>query len=407
MPGGIADEAWRQAKNEIISVLAAVAAARKTISYSALAQKISAVRLGPDDPRLHSMLGEVSTEEDRAGRGMLSVLVVHKTGDMEPGDGFFKLAVELKKKFSDREKFWIDELNRVYAVWQASKPVPSVATNWEASETDFDEDELGSGTVNQEQRASAVWDTLADCAQSRQTITYKELGKRAGGLHQRVLRFPLGLIQDFCMIEKLAPLTSLVVHAGDARPGTGFIAWDADDLETAHQKAFGFDWSTLPNPFGYAADGTTEEELAARLVEVPSSSADVYQRVKVRGKAQAIFRAALLRAYDWACAFCGLTFSEALDAAHIVPWAQCSGDERMSVNNGILLCSNHHEMFDANWLRVGEDFKIKYSDMAREHGPYSPMDESVSVKLHGKSMTLPKNKKLWPDPTKIRERYRT
>jgi len=38
------------------------------------------------------MLGEISQEEDAAGRGMLSVIVVHKVGDMQPGPGFFQLA---------------------------------------------------------------------------------------------------------------------------------------------------------------------------------------------------------------------------------------------------------------------------------------------------------------------------
>lgn len=79
------------------------------------------MRLGPDDPHLHAMLGEVSTEQDGLGKGMLSVLVVHKTGDMEPGEGFFKLAVDLGKNFTDRQQFWIEELNRVYGAWATPK----------------------------------------------------------------------------------------------------------------------------------------------------------------------------------------------------------------------------------------------------------------------------------------------
>ncbi len=408
MPAGIDHETWERAKAEIVAILGAVAAKRKTISYSALVQKLRAVQLGPDDPRLHSMLGEVSTSEARAGRGMLSVVVVHKAGDMEPGEGFFKLATELGKRFSDREKFWINELNRVYAAWRTPKATLPVAADpgTENQSTEVPEDE-SNASVNQEQRAAAVWSTLVRCASKAETLTYKDLARKAGGFHHRVLRFPLGLIQDYCMNEKLPPLTSLVVHAGDARPGTGFVAWDADDLETGQRKAFAFDWSIIPNPFSYALDGETEEGLADQLVDNPTSAGEVYQLVKVRGKAQTIFRLALLRAYDWACSFCGLSFTEALDAAHIVPWAQCSCEDRMSVNNGILLCSNHHEMFDGPWLVLGEDFKIQYTDMAREHGPYSPMDEALSIKLHGKTMVLPKDKKLWPDPEKIRTRHRT
>lgn len=264
----------------------------------------------------------------------------------------------------------------------------------------------GSSRVNHEQRAARVWTALVACAGSKKTVTYGELARSAGGFHYRALRFPLGLIQDYCLEAKLHPLTSLVVHGGDSLPGTGFVAWDADDVETAQHLVFNFDWSNIANPFGYALGGETEERLAERLLEEPPSAGEIYQLVKVRGVAQSVFRLALLDAYDYACAFCGLSFTEALDAAHIVPWAKCNGSDRMSVNNGLLLCSNHHEMFDADWLRVSEDFKIHYTDMPRQHGPYSSVDEILSVKLNGKNMTLPERKKLWPDPDKIRQRYR-
>lgn len=386
------------------SILGSVAASRGTITYSSLVHRLQAVRLGPDDPRLNAMLAEVSTEQDCVGKGMLSVLVIHKTGDMEPGEGFFKLAAALGKNIADRQQFWISELNRVHAAWARPKS-PAAPGRAGRPPADDGASRSADSSVNQEQRAAAVWAALAACAKMAQTITYKELGRASGGFHHRVLRFPLVLIQDYCITEKLAPLTSLVVRVGDARPGKGFTAWDADDLETAQQRVFAFDWDGLPNPFGYAVQGSTEEELADRLVEMPNSSAEVYQLVKVRGKAQAIFRQALLRAYDSSCAFCELSFTVALDAAHIVPWAACSADERMSVNNGILLCSNHHGLFDADWLRVDEAYRIQYSGMARKHGSHSPMDEAVSANLHGRTMTLPKDKKLWPAPEHIRTRF--
>jgi len=37
----------------------------------------------------------------KVGRGMLSVIVVHKEGDMQPGPGFFELAGELGRDTSD------------------------------------------------------------------------------------------------------------------------------------------------------------------------------------------------------------------------------------------------------------------------------------------------------------------
>lgn len=258
--------------------------------------------------------------------------------------------------------------------------------------------------VNHEQRAAAVWNVLVTCAGKSATVTYGDLAKQAGGFHHRVLRYPLGLIQDFCLSEKLPPLTSIVVHGGDALPGSGFIAWDVEDLRTGQAQVFRFDWASQPNPFAYAVGGETAADLAQRLIADPSSAENVYRLVKVRGKAQSIFREALLEVYDYACAFCDLSFPEALDAAHIVPWAKSSAAARMDPRNGILLCSNHHEMFDNGWIEITEGYHIVYTDMERVHAPYSAMDEAFSVKLHGNRLRLPSNRALWPDPAGIRER---
>ena len=63
------------------------------------------------------MLGEISGEENAAERGMLSVIVVHKSGDKQPGPGFFEFAEELGRDTSDILKCWVDELKKVYAYW--------------------------------------------------------------------------------------------------------------------------------------------------------------------------------------------------------------------------------------------------------------------------------------------------
>jgi putative restriction endonuclease len=56
--------------------------------------------------------------------------------------------------------------------------------------------------VNQAQRAFDAWNVLVDCARNRRTISYGELAS-AIGIHQRAIRFVLGLIQEHCLIERL------------------------------------------------------------------------------------------------------------------------------------------------------------------------------------------------------------
>ena len=126
MPHGIADSEWSAAVKEITSILSDRARNyinRETISYSDLYNQIhhlvqSPSLTGPEDHRFHKMLGEVSRNEHKTGRGMLSVLVVHKGGDMMPGPGFFELAQELGYHFVDELTFWSNEFNRVLKAWR-------------------------------------------------------------------------------------------------------------------------------------------------------------------------------------------------------------------------------------------------------------------------------------------------
>lgn len=114
MKFGFDESAWEAAKDEGKRVLAACARDRRMISYSEFITLIKSINFeDAHDSRLRHFLGEISSDESRAGRGMLTALVVHKHGDYQPGPGFFTLAQELGHDPSDVEKFWIQEVKRV------------------------------------------------------------------------------------------------------------------------------------------------------------------------------------------------------------------------------------------------------------------------------------------------------
>ena len=118
---GDPQEAWEAAKAEARNAMVAVAARRRLIPYSDLVAEIRGLDLEPQDDRLAQLLGEISTAEHEAGRGMLTVVVVHKHGDQMPGPGFFQLARTLGHDTKDREAFWIAELEKVYGAWLAGR----------------------------------------------------------------------------------------------------------------------------------------------------------------------------------------------------------------------------------------------------------------------------------------------
>jgi hypothetical protein len=116
---GFSDAAWDLAKAEGKAVLAECARDKKMISYTDFMQQIRSISFEtPHDSRLPQFLAEISTEEAKAGRGMMTALIVRKTGDQRPGMGFFQLGKRLGYEVSDPEKFWLEEVNKVFASWQ-------------------------------------------------------------------------------------------------------------------------------------------------------------------------------------------------------------------------------------------------------------------------------------------------
>lgn len=114
---GFSENQWTAAKEEARQAMIAAAQSKGVIAYSDLVQKITSCILEPNGTALAHMLGEVSSEEDEEGRGLLTVVVVHKTGDMRPGPGFFQLALSRGRHIMDKEQFWIEELRNVHDVW--------------------------------------------------------------------------------------------------------------------------------------------------------------------------------------------------------------------------------------------------------------------------------------------------
>jgi hypothetical protein len=114
---GIPSKTWKQAKVEAEQALIARAKVRGMMPYSELVKHIQVFPFEAHDTRLFLLLGEISSEEDDAGRGLLTVIVVHKSGDMQPGPGFFELAEERGRDTSDILQCWVAELKKVHAYW--------------------------------------------------------------------------------------------------------------------------------------------------------------------------------------------------------------------------------------------------------------------------------------------------
>jgi putative restriction endonuclease len=252
------------------------------------------------------------------------------------------------------------------------------------------------------QAAAVLWPVLTNLARERRTATYSELSPLVE-TNPLSMGLALGPIMFYCLDNRLPPLTAVVVSKDTNVPGGGFTAWDIADLPAALETVFDHPWSKILNPFEAFNDGTRMEDLVDRLVDEPGRSEEIYRLVPDRGVAQALFRKALLASYE-GCCFCGLSFEDALEAAHIVPWAEASRSERLDVRNGLLLCATHHRMFDARLMTLDESCRIQFYDPDEADEPYSDADRSVSSRLHALPAHIPDKSELQPGLEFIRRR---
>lgn len=74
------------------------------------------------------------------------------------------------------------------------------------------------------------------------------------------------------------------------------------------------------------------------------------------------------------CRICGLGLEDYLVVNHIKPWKNSSNSERLDVNNGILLCPNHRQLFREGWISFGDRGQIMIS-------PHMDLDKQEALQL--------------------------
>lgn len=117
---------------------------------------------------------------------------------------------------------------------------------------------------------------------------------------------------------------------------------------------------------------------------------------------QRSFREKVLSAYRSQCSLCRLKHSELLDAAHIIPDSEPSGEPRIA--NGIALCKLHHAAFDSMFIGIAPDFSVHIrKDILDEID--GPMLRYGLQQMQGRKLILPASKANWPDRDALEWRF--
>jgi 5-methylcytosine-specific restriction enzyme A len=77
---------------------------------------------------------------------------------------------------------------------------------------------------------------------------------------------------------------------------------------------------------------------------------------------QGAYRSSILYRWEYKCAVTSYSKHEILIASHIVPWRDANNEERLDVDNGILLSPNYDALFDRHLISFENNGSILLSD---------------------------------------------
>ena len=141
-------------------------------------------------------------------------------------------------------------------------------------------------------------------------------------------------------------------------------------------------------------------------LEATSKTARVTHEAALRPRG---FRLAIIEAYNFSCAVCGLkicspnTLQWEVEAAHIVPRSLNGKDD---ILNGWALCRLHHWTFDVGWFTLDENFRVlasrRIQALAADSGKIWNYDFIGQLSKENLTVSLPKEKTIHPHPNAIR-----
>lgn len=115
------------------------------------------------------------------------------------------------------------------------------------------------------------------------------------------------------------------------------------------------------------------------------------------------FRQAVIQAYDFKCAICGLKIKSPdlsfweVEAAHIVPNRSKGKDD---IFNGLALCHLHHWAFDVGWFTLNDDYipeaSTRYESLQSSFGRIGDYNLIGSLVRKNEPIYLPEKQNIYP-----------
>ncbi len=113
---------------------------------------------------------------------------------------------------------------------------------------------------------------------------------------------------------------------------------------------------------------------------------------------QGAYRKSIIHRWEYKCAVTGFEKTEILIASHIHPWKDSTDDERLDVNNGILLSPVYDALFDKHIITFDDSGKIILSNTIKKEA-YQKIGVIGNEKIHSfnsdNKIYLDKHRSIW------------
>lgn len=122
------------------------------------------------------------------------------------------------------------------------------------------------------------------------------------------------------------------------------------------------------------------KEVEDKIEKLNLQGIDKEAVVRIRVN-QGVFKEQLLCRYSHCC-LCNVTQKDFLIASHIKPWKDSDENERLDIDNGLLLCPNHDKAFDRGYISFDDNGLIIISDeLDDKNRVFLNLRQDMSIKL--------------------------
>lgn len=137
-------------------------------------------------------------------------------------------------------------------------------------------------------------------------------------------------------------------------------------------------------------EDTKEEQRIVHEISQQTFLTETEKETIIKARVgQGKYRKMLLDKYGGKCIVTGISQNKLLIASHIKPWAICTNNERVDVENGLLLCANMDRLFDSGLITFRADGKMFVSSFVSEDNRHRlNISNDIVVDLHASESLL-------------------